>query len=61
MYKGEKGKPIIPMRPYLDEVYSVDRVKAVMETFDTRSYLFRNLITFKKFQSEMTLLKPRNG
>ena len=60
-YNGEKGKPVIPMRPYLDEVYSVEGVKAIMQTFDTRSYQFRNLITFKKFQSEMTLLKPRQG
>lgn len=60
-YNGEKGKPVIPMRPYLDEVYSVEGVKAIMQTFDTRSYQFRNLITFKKFQSEMALLKPRQG
>lgn len=49
------------MRPYLDEKYSVEGVKAILEAFDTRSYQFRNLITFKKFQSEMSLLKPRNG
>lgn len=59
-YRGER-KPVLAMRPYLDEIYNLDRVKAVMETFDTRSYQFRNLITFKKFQSEMALLKPRNG
>lgn len=60
-YNKEKGKPVISMRPYLDEVYTMEGVKAVIETFDTRSYQFRNLITFKRFQSEMALLKPRNG
>lgn len=60
-YQGEKGKPVIPMRPYLDELYSMEGVKAVIEQFDTRSYLFRNMITFKRFQSEMRLLKPRQG
>ncbi len=60
-YAGEKGKPVIPMRPYLDELYSMEGVKAVIEQFDTRSYQFRNLITFKRFQSELRLLKPRNN
>jgi hypothetical protein len=49
------------MRPYLDNLYSVERVKTVIEIFDTRGYQFRNLITFKKFQSELSLLKPRQG
>ena len=60
-YQGERGKPVIPMRPYLDELYSMDGVKAVIEQFDTRSFQFRNLITFKRFQSELRLLKPRNN
>ena len=60
-YNGEKGKPVIPMRPYLDELYNVDQVKAVIELFDTKSFQFRNLITQKRFQSELKLLKPRNN
>ena len=60
-YNGEKGKPVIPMRPYLDELYNVDRVKAVIELFDTKSFQFRNLITQKRFQNELKLLKPRNN
>lgn len=60
-YNGEKGKPVIPMRPYLDELYSMDKVKAVIEVFDTRSFLFRNMITQKRFQNELRLLKPRNN
>ena len=58
-YNGEKGKPVFAMRPYLDELYSVDRMNAMIELFDTRSLQFRNMITFKRFQSEMSLLKPR--
>lgn len=57
-YKGEK-KPARAMRPYIDELFSVDIQKSIIQTFDTRSYIFRNLITFKKFQSELELLKPR--
>lgn len=60
-YKGEKTKAVFSMRPYLDELYSTDRVKIIMELFDTRSYQFRTMIAFKRFQSELSLLKPRNG
>ena len=57
-YNGEK-KPVIAMRPYLDEIFNVDTQKQTMTLFDTRSYMFSNLITFKQFQKELGLLKPR--
>lgn len=57
-YNGEK-KPVIAMRPYLDEVFNVDTQKNMITLFDTRSLQFRNLITFKQFQGNMELLKPR--
>lgn len=57
-YNGEK-KAVIAMRPYLDEVFNVDTQKQIMVLFDTRSFMFSNLITFKQFQKEMSLLKPR--
>lgn len=59
-YANEK-KPVVAMRPYLDETYDQERVKTVMQLFDTRSYLFRNLITFKQFQSQLEIFKPRKG
>ena len=58
LYKGER-KRVIAMRPYLDEIYNLDAVNNVISLFDSRSLLFRNLITFKKFQSQLALLKPR--
>ena len=57
-YKGEKKKAIA-MRPYLDEIFSVDQQKQMITLFDTRSFNFRNLITFKQFQTDMETLKPR--
>ena len=57
-YNGEK-KPVIAMRPYLDEVFNVETQKNMITLFDTRSLQFRNLITFKQFQSDMEELKPR--
>ena len=59
-YNGEK-KRVIAMRPYIDEVYNVDQVKNILELFDTRSFHYRNLITFKQFEQQLSLLKPRNN
>lgn len=57
-WNGEK-KPVIAMRPYLDEVYVSEKVNEVITQFDTRCFKFRNLITFKEFQSNLEMLKPR--
>ena len=57
-YNKEK-KPVIAMRPYIDEVYIPDSQANIVALFDTRSFLFRNLITFKQFQVQLALLKPR--
>lgn len=51
--------PIVPMRPYLDELYNLERVNTVISLFDTRCFLFRNLITQKQFKKQLELLKPR--
>lgn len=57
-YNGEK-KPVVAMRPYLDEVFNIEAQKNMILLFDTRSLQFRNLITFKQFQTDMEELKPR--
>lgn len=58
-YNGEKCAQIIAMRPYLDEFFVTETRDQVIERFDTRCYGFKNLITFKKFQKQLSLLKPR--
>ena len=57
-YNGE-NKSVIAMRPYIDEPYIVENQKNIITLFDTRSFKFRNLITFKQFQSNLEQLKPR--
>ena len=57
-YNGEK-KTVIAMRPYLDEIFNPDLQKNMITLFDTRSLLFTNLITFKEYQKQIELLKPR--
>ena len=57
-YNGEK-KPVIAMRPYLDEPFSTEQQKNMILLFDQRCFVYNNLITFKQFQKEIELLKPR--
>ena len=57
-YNGEKGTTIA-MRPYIDELFSAELRDSMIKMFDTRSFLFRNLITFKMFQKNLEILKPR--
>lgn len=57
-YNGEKVR-IVPMRPYLDAVFNVEARDVIMALFDSRSFLFRNLLIQKKFKKELELLKPR--
>ena len=47
------------MRPYIDQLFNPQSRDNVIAMFDTRSYLFRNLITQKQFKKELELLKPR--
>lgn len=56
----KENKPVIAMRPYIDELFNQESRNNIIELFDTRSLKFRNLITFKRFQNELQLLKPRN-
>lgn len=57
-WKGER-KPIIPMLPYLSEVFNTDARDNIILTFDTRGFRYCDLITFKKFQQELQIIKPR--
>lgn len=57
-YNGERV-PVIAMRPYIDELFQSPLRDTVIQQFDTRSYLYKDLITFKLFQKNLELLKPR--
>lgn len=51
--------PMIAMRPYLDELYKPELRDNVFMQFNARAFQFRDLITFKKFQKQLELLKPK--
>lgn len=50
---------VIAMRPYIDELFNAKNRDNVFMCFDTRAYVFRNLICFKQFEKQLSLLKPR--
>ena len=58
-YKHEKAPTTISMRPYLDTVYVPEQRAAVFELFDTRCYLFKSLIAFKRFQQNLAALRAK--
>lgn len=57
-YNGE-CKNVISMRPYLDEIFVVKVRDEIIQRFDYRGFQYRDLITFKLFQKEIELIKPR--
>ena len=57
-YNGEKTSELL-MRPYLDGIFNTQARDSVIALFDTRSFRYKDLITFKKFKKELELLKPR--
>lgn len=59
-YNGENLK-VVPMRPYLDEVFSTELRDSIIANFDNRYFLYRDLFTQKTFKRELELLKPRKG
>lgn len=60
-YKNESCKSVIAMRPYLNLEFRQDLRDSIIESFDIRNFRFRNMITFKKFQKEIQLIKPRKA
>ena len=57
-YNNEKV-PTIPMRPYLDAIFNTDQRDSIIAIFHNRGFLFRDLITQKKFKKAIELLKPK--
>lgn len=56
-YKGQPVKSAISMRPYLDELFNVERRNTVLEIYDAKEYKFDTLITLSYFQDELKKLR----
>lgn len=60
-WNGENLQTVIAMRPYIDLVFNAKQRDAIINIFDTRAFCYKNLITNKKFQKEISLIKPRKN
>lgn len=56
-YNKEKIR-MVPMRRYLDQMYNEDLVNQVIVQYDTRNFLFHNLLTHKLFEKNIQTIKP---
>ena len=56
-FTGDTG--VIAMQPYLDATFNKELRNKVFAQFDARGFKFRDLITFKQFQKELELMRPR--
>lgn len=59
-YNGEQCTTVA-MRPYIDDIFNSKLRDTIITVFDNRGLMYKNLITFKKFQKEISLIKPRKG
>lgn len=60
-WNGEKCN-VIAMRPVIKfERYNAEQAKNIVGLFDMRCFLYHDLITFKQFQKQITILKPRKN
>lgn len=60
-YNNERGQHVIAMKPYLDELFDAKQRDTIISRFDLRSLTYKDLITFKQFQKNINLLKPRGN
>lgn len=58
-YNGETVDTLIAMRAYQDVNFNQKQRDQMIAKFDARGFLYHNLITNKRFQKEMQVLKPR--
>lgn len=55
----KENKPVIAMRPYIDEVFITEARDRIYSMFDNKMFLYRDLITQKTFKKNLELLKPK--
>ena len=58
-WNKESCKTVIAMKPYLDELFIPKARNNIYAQFDGRGFKYRDLITFKQFQKELELLRPK--
>ena len=47
------------MKRYLDELYSPDLAKAVIDRYDCRNYMFADIMSMSLFQAKLKQIKSK--
>lgn len=55
-WNGEQVRAI-PLRKYLDEVFTMEGLNLVFDQFNARAYYFTNVAVFKRFQARLREIK----
>ena len=58
-YNREKVERVIAMRPYINEFYSAELRKMVIDRYDAKGWLFNNLITQSYFQGDLEMIRKQ--
>lgn len=58
-YNKEKVDRVIAMRPYINEFYSAELRKMVIDQYDAKFWLFNNLITQSYFQGDLEMIRKQ--
>ena len=56
-YNREKVERVIAMRPYINEFYSMELRKMVIDQYDAKGWKFGNLIVQSYFQGELEMIR----
>ena len=58
-YNREKVDRIIAMRPYINEFYSMELRKMVIDQYDAKGWKFANLIVQSYFQGDLEMIRTK--
>lgn len=58
-YHNENAANVTAMRPYINEVYSMERRKMVIDIYDAKGWKFDSLITQSYFQGELEMIRTK--
>lgn len=59
LYNGETipKSNIIPMRRHLNEIYNKEAIQGLMDAYDTKSFMYYNILAMSSYSYQMKLLK----
>lgn len=56
-YKGQPINNTVAMKPYLDDMYNVERRQMILDMFDAKAFKFNTLVTLSYFQADLQMIR----